>query len=557
MAGYYNWATYEFDEERDLEPYYKVWTCNAQFSIPAKTPFDQYYIVSLVAEDFFRAVEELSIPFPMPRDLRLKDNYWYISILQFTEEEIRRREPIFRERITPWIEDPDAIWRGEMVPELEGYHERWRRVDVEKASDLELLNLFEDWLRVVVRIWELHFVSMFAGYSIYELFVDLCRERFGIDDKHPQFMALMGGFDNREFVIDRNLCQLGDRAIGLGLESLFHATPDDEELLSKLKESAAGRQWLQEFHEVVSRHGCRVNDFWVLSTPSWMTKPSLAIPGIRGGIATGGVFAIDKDRERKVKEREEAGRDFLSRVPDEKRDWFKKLMRGAEWLAMYELDHAYYTECIAVAHAERITKEIGKRFARLGMIDEPEDIYYLLPDEIRLAILGMYNRRRQQKTVEIRKEQHQKFLQITPPMVIGDPSVLPGLIGKSPFLRHIIVQPISKPELKADLYGSGSAPGVAEGIARIVPTFAQADKVQPGDILVTISTLSYWTPLFSIVKAVVTDVGGALSHPVIVAREFGIPSVAGTVEGTKKIKTGDRIRVDGDNCCIYILSEKE
>ena len=555
MAGYYNWATYEFDEERDLEPYYKVWACNAQFSIPAKKPFDQYYIISLMAENFLRAVEKLSLPFPMPRDLRLKDNFWYISLVDFTDEEVRRREPMFRERLTPWIEDPDAIYRGEMIPELEGYHERWWRVDVEKISDLELLDLFEDWLRVTIRIWDLHFVSMFAGYSIYGLFEDLCQERFGIDDKDPQFKALMGGFDNREFVIDRDSYHLADRARGLGLEQLFLATPDDEEVLSKLKESGAGREWLQEFHEVVSRHACRLNEYWELSTPSWMTKPSLAIADVRRGIVAGGVFAIDKERQRVVKEREEAERDFLSRVPYEQREWFGKLMRGAQWLGAYELDHAYYTECIDVAHAERITKEIGKRFARLGMIDEPGDIYYLLPDEIKLAILGMYNRRRQQKTVEIRKEQHQKFLQMTPPLFIGDPSILPGMLAKSPFLRHIIAIPVPKPELKADLYGVGSAPGVVEGIARVVPTFAEADKVQPGEILVTISTLAYWTPLFGIVKAVVTDVGGSLSHPVIVGREFGIPAVAGTIEGTKKIETGDRIRVDGDNCCVYILGK--
>jgi pyruvate,water dikinase len=555
MSVYHNWAVYDFDEERDLEPYYKVWALNGQFTIPAKRPFDQYYIIHLMAQNFLRAGEKLSAPFPFPRDLRLKDNFWYISLVDFTEEEVRKREPTFRERLAPWIENPDTIYRGEMIPELEGYHERWWPIDVEKISELELLDLFQDWQRVTIRIWDWHFVSMWAGYSIYGLFEDLCQERFGIVDTDPQFKALMGGFDNREFVIDRDAYHLADRARELGLASLIQATPDNEEVLSKLKESGAARDWLQEFHEVVSRHACRVNEYWFLSTPSWMTKPSLAISDVRRGTVAGGVFAIDRERERVVKEREEAEGDFLSRVPYEQKDWFGKLMRGAQWLGAYELDHAYYTECIAVSHAERITKEIGRRLARLGMIDEPEDIYYLIPDEIQLAILGMYNRRRQQKTVEIRKEEYQKFLPMTPPMFIGDPSVLPGMLVKNPFLRHIIAIPVPKPELKADLYGVGSAPGVAEGIARVVPTFAEADQVQHGEILVTISTLAYWTPILGIVKAVVTDVGGSLSHPVIVGREFGIPAVAGTLEGTKKIQTGDKIRVDGDNCCVYILGK--
>lgn len=78
----------------------------------------------------------------------------------------------------------------------------------------------------------------------------------------------------------------------------------------------------------------------------------------------------------------------------------------------------------------------------------------------------------------------------------------------------------------------------------------------PGEILVTVATAPIWAPLFGIAKAVVTDSGGTMAHAVIVGREYGIPVVAATVEGTTKIKTGQRITVDGDNCCIYILANK-
>ena len=61
-----------------------------------------------------------------------------------------------------------------------------------------------------------------------------------------------------------------------------------------------------------------------------------------------------------------------------------------------------------------------------------------------------------------------------------------------------------------------------------------------------------WTPPFGLVKAAVTDTGGSLTHAII-GREFGLPVVAGTMEATRKIKTGQKIRVDGDNGCVYIL----
>ena len=78
-------------------------------------------------------------------------------------------------------------------------------------------------------------------------------------------------------------------------------------------------------------------------------------------------------------------------------------------------------------------------------------------------------------------------------------------------------------------------------------------QLQPGEILVAPFTHTDWTPLFWLASGVVTDHGGALAHAVIVGREYGLPCVAGTLGATGKIRTGDRIRVDGDNCCVYIL----
>ena len=72
-------------------------------------------------------------------------------------------------------------------------------------------------------------------------------------------------------------------------------------------------------------------------------------------------------------------------------------------------------------------------------------------------------------------------------------------------------------------------------------------------ILVSPQTNSTWTPLFGIIKGAVTDAGGTMAHAAIVGREYGIPAVVGTIEGTRKIKTGDRIKVDGNLSAVYVL----
>ena len=82
----------------------------------------------------------------------------------------------------------------------------------------------------------------------------------------------------------------------------------------------------------------------------------------------------------------------------------------------------------------------------------------------------------------------------------------------------------------------------------------EIDQVQPGEILVAPATSPQWVPVFAVIKGVVTDLGGALAHALIVAREYGMPAVVGTFEGTQKIQTGQRVRIDGTNLTVQVLA---
>jgi pyruvate,water dikinase len=104
----------------------------------------------------------------------------------------------------------------------------------------------------------------------------------------------------------------------------------------------------------------------------------------------------------------------------------------------------------------------------------------------------------------------------------------------------------------AALSGVGVSPGVVEGPARVVtdPSF---DEVEPGEVLVAPSTDPSWASIMFLSSALVVDIGGALSHAAIVARELGVPCVVNTVTGTRSIRTGDHIRVDGGTGVVTIL----
>jgi pyruvate, water dikinase len=104
------------------------------------------------------------------------------------------------------------------------------------------------------------------------------------------------------------------------------------------------------------------------------------------------------------------------------------------------------------------------------------------------------------------------------------------------------------------LSGFAGSPGVVEGTARVILDVRDIGDLTDGEILVAPVTSPSWTPVFGKVAGAVSDIGGIMSHAAIVAREYGMPAVVGTGNATARIKTGDRIRVDGGEGVVTIVS---
>jgi pyruvate,water dikinase len=111
--------------------------------------------------------------------------------------------------------------------------------------------------------------------------------------------------------------------------------------------------------------------------------------------------------------------------------------------------------------------------------------------------------------------------------------------------------------MKGDtIKGVAASPGQVTGTARVLHGPADFGQMQPGDVLVASLTTPAWTPLFAMASAVVTDIGGPLSHGSIVAREYGIPAVLGTMVATERIRSGQTVRVDGDRGTVTLLAHR-
>ena len=213
-------------------------------------------------------------------------------------------------------------------------------------------------------------------------------------------------------------------------------------------------------------------------------------------------------------------------------------------------------------------REFGALLARHGFLVDAEDVFYLRHDEIRTALAEL---RLSWSTagagsprgpaywpplVERRRAIYEALRRWSPPPALGhapDEITEPFTVIFWGITTERVQEWLANSDGGAMLRGVPGSPGVAEGRARVVFRPDQLHDLEDGEILVAPTTSTSWTPVFGTIAAAVLDVGGMMCHAAIVAREYGLPAVVGTGNGTKRIATGDRIRVDADKGVVTIL----
>jgi len=182
-----------------------------------------------------------------------------------------------------------------------------------------------------------------------------------------------------------------------------------------------------------------------------------------------------------------------------------------------------------------------------------DDVFLLTIDEVLDLLAG---NDAATALIPTRRETHARYCALPPyPMIIRG-RFDPFEWASDPNRRYDIYDATaSAPRSTSNtLRGFAGAVGEVEGRVRVLDGPEQGDRLQPGEILVAVTTNVGWTPLFPRAAAVVTDVGAPLSHAAIVARELGIPAVVGCGSATTRLRTGDRVRVDGGRGIVELLA---
>jgi len=226
-------------------------------------------------------------------------------------------------------------------------------------------------------------------------------------------------------------------------------------------------------------------------------------------------------------------------------------------------DNEYFTASAPLALLRRAALELGRRLADRGQIVLPDDVFHLVPDEARTALRdGLAC-----KDIVTRAVGERAWVLAHPgPASYGkEPGPPPPLSSLPPEARlmneaflwtvdRILAPGRAGPAGEAAINGIAASPGSYTGPVRVIHDESEFDRLRAGDVLVCPITSPVWSVLFPSIGALVTDTGGTLSHPAIIAREYGIPAVVNTGLGTSVLQDGQMVTVDGMAGTVRIVS---
>lgn len=194
----------------------------------------------------------------------------------------------------------------------------------------------------------------------------------------------------------------------------------------------------------------------------------------------------------------------------------------------------------AMALGRRTLRRCGTALVARGLLDDADDVFFLDGDDVRDALAGQDRDLRTRAAANRRSFRRELRRRLVPRLLTSDGEVVYG------------VDPVA-PAAETDvLVGTALSPGVREGTVRVLDSPVGAN-LQPGEVIVAASTDPGWTPLFLLAGALVMEVGGVMSHGALVAREYGLPAVAGIGNAMTRLRTGQRVRVDGTAGSVTLL----
>ena len=527
------------------------------------------------------------VPTALGLDHRVVNGYVYVAPTMITDPaEIERRAAYFNPRAGHYFENWDEIY-AKWVDKAKDCRARLAQIEFtplpsveadevvtqsrELTSGFRLQRNYNELLENVTEMAYLHFEMLGLGYGAYMVFREFCGKAFpGISDQ--TVAKMVAGIDILMFRPDDELRKLARLGVELALVDQLTSGGDVETVLAAVGSAPRGAEWLAALEQAKDPW------FWFstgagLTHPerAWIDDMSIPFSVVKTYVE---MLGRGEDIERPL-DQVETERDRITAeyhellASDDDKTAFDGLVALARTVYPFVENHNFYAEHQHYSLFWNKVRELGAVFVAQSFLEDAEDVFFLQRHEVHPALndmitgwatetpdRGAYWRRE----VAERKRIMDGLRAWSPPPALG---VVPEEITE-PFMVMLwgITDDTVKRWLNAGdassnvLEGIAASPGVAEGLARVITSPTQLGEVLDGEILVCPITAPSWAPVFNRIGAAVSDIGGIMAHAAIVSREYGLPAVVGTGFGTKRIKTGQRVRVDGTNGTVTILADE-
>jgi rifampicin phosphotransferase len=439
-----------------------------------------------------------------------------------------------------------TTWRDEFLPEYRTAVAEHQDKVLEMAAN-ELWQSAQQILDATMYyVCGLMFATMGASAGS-EMLLTKVYDKFAKQDGDPPATALLMGWDNIPVRAEKSLydlaawCREHEHLAGYVLET--PAAQLAGQLTNEQPPAGIAAEDWQELQDRFAQHMKLFGhvifqlDF---AEPLPLDHPRIMLENVKMYLRGEGANPHERQQASETK-RIQTTETMLNRLKGLKLWAFRKALNWGQTLAEVRED-ALAEIGVGYPLLRQMLLELGGRLAASDVIQQANDIFYLEKDEIdtcvanweRGTLLDALSAR-----VAARKAFEEKLKQVTPPMM----PVKERVMGVK---ADLFVSAAAEDQSDDMLGGVAASPGKITAPACVLRGPEDFGQMRPGDVLVAGTTTPAWTPLFTMATAVVTDIGGPLSHGSIVAREYGIPAVMGTGIATQRICSGQMITVDGD-----------
>lgn len=322
-----------------------------------------------------------------------------------------------------------------------------------------------------------------------------------------------------------------------------------EAVWQRIQTDESCRELRDAIDDFLEQYGFRCSGELMLTTPSYQENPAALIAVIRAFADRDGespekmLAEQEQNREQETKRvlKDLRRKPLLPYLPWPRQDFLaRRLLRWTQ-RSIACRERARLKQALLYSRVRRVALAIGDRLVDASHLNDRDDIFFLTFDEVESLLAGstMFPAETSQ-LAKLRKSAHEKLSESTPPDRF---ELAPGDYWRD---RGCSVADSSSVRDDRSFSGTGVCGGQVVGKAVVLTDPSQFDQVAKGDILVTRQTDPGWGPVLFLVRGLVMERGGMLSHGAILAREYGIPTVVDVRDATRQIETGETIRINGD-----------